>query len=190
MLSRQVFGAGEIIAIPLPLLDRWAANTAALKAPRRKTPCRSRALLVDCSTCCQPMVGIPGVHEGNLSIKQDKKCGEPAGGPRACSKEALRIDMSPNGAIRDYLSGSRARMDSFETVWWISCCRFKCCAMVPDSSCPEQAGERLGRPGPPRAPLSSRRVRILRQPRMRGVSAIIRDADRFSSLATASRQFK
>src|SRR5262249_10292201 len=31
------------------------------KAPRRKTPCRSRALLVDCLTCCQPMVGIPGV---------------------------------------------------------------------------------------------------------------------------------
>src|SRR6516225_1263843 len=42
------------------ILDRWAANTAALKAPRRKTPCRSRALLVDCSTCCQPMVGILG----------------------------------------------------------------------------------------------------------------------------------
>src|SRR5262249_13771048 len=29
------------------ILDRWAANTAALKGPRRKTPCRSRALLVD-----------------------------------------------------------------------------------------------------------------------------------------------
>src|SRR5262245_6015546 len=94
MLSRQVFGEGEIIAIPLPLLDRWAANTAALKAPRRKTPCRSRALLVDCSTCCQPMVGMLGVHEGNLSIKQDKKCGEPAGGPRACSATKRRFEQT------------------------------------------------------------------------------------------------
>jgi hypothetical protein len=50
------------------------------------------ALLVDCSTCCQPMVGIPGVHEGNLSIKQDKKCGEPAGGPRACSATKRRFE--------------------------------------------------------------------------------------------------
>jgi hypothetical protein len=51
------------------------------------------------------------------------------------NQEALRIDMSPNGAIRDYLSGSRARMHSFETVWWISML-IKRCAMVPDSSCP------------------------------------------------------
>src|SRR6516162_5368567 len=71
MLSRQS-GRGRSSQYHSRILDRWTANTAALKAPRRKTPCRSRALLVDCSTCCQPMVGIPGVHEGNLSIKQEK----------------------------------------------------------------------------------------------------------------------
>jgi len=27
-------------------------------------------------------------------------------------------------------------MHSFETVWWISCSKFKRCAMVPDKSCP------------------------------------------------------
>src|SRR6516165_4501176 len=85
-------GGGRSSQYHSRILDRWAANTAALKAPRRKTPCRSRALLVDCSTCCQPMVGIPGVHEGNLSIKQDKKCGEPAAGPRACSATRRRFE--------------------------------------------------------------------------------------------------
>src|SRR6516165_4945022 len=53
-------GGGRSSQYHSRILDRWAANTAALKAPRRKTPCRSRALLVDCSTCCQPMVGILG----------------------------------------------------------------------------------------------------------------------------------
>ena len=46
------------------------------------------------------------------------------------NQEALRIDMSPNAAIRDYLSGSKPRMHSFEAVSWISCSRFKHCAMV------------------------------------------------------------
>src|SRR6266851_7342334 len=27
------------------------------------------------------------------------------------------------------------RMDMFETLWWISCSKFKHCAMMPDSSC-------------------------------------------------------
>ena len=45
------------------------------------------------------------------------------------NQEALRIDMSPNEAIRDYLSGSKPRMHSFEAVSWISCSSFKHCAM-------------------------------------------------------------
>jgi hypothetical protein len=40
MLSRQVFGAGEIIAIPLPNIGSMGGEYG--------------------STCCQPMVGIPG----------------------------------------------------------------------------------------------------------------------------------
>src|SRR6516165_6258551 len=40
--------------------------------------------------------------------------------------------MSPNGVIRDYLSGSNPRMHSFEAVSWISCSSFKHCAMVPE----------------------------------------------------------
>jgi hypothetical protein len=34
-------------------------------------------------------------------------------------------------AIRDYLSGSKPRMRSFEAGWWISCSKFKHCAMAP-----------------------------------------------------------
>jgi hypothetical protein len=45
------------------------------------------------------------------------------------------MDMSPNSAISDQLSGSKPRMHSFETLWWISCSKFKHCAMMPDSSC-------------------------------------------------------
>src|SRR5262249_37046796 len=41
------------------------------------------------------------------------------------NQEAIRIGMSP----RDYLSGSKPRMHSFETVWRNSCSRFKHCAM-------------------------------------------------------------
>src|SRR5262249_53550416 len=51
--------------------------------------------------------------------------------------------MSPNAAIRDYLSGSKPRMHSFETVWWISCSKFKRCAMVPDRSCRHRAYDGL-----------------------------------------------
>jgi len=50
-------------------------------------------------------------------------------------QKALRVDKSPNAAIRDYLSGSKPRMRSFAPVWWSSCLRFKRCAMVPNSSC-------------------------------------------------------
>src|SRR5438132_1286364 len=50
-------------------------------------------------------------------------------------QEAVRMDMSPNSAISDQLSGSKPRMHSFETLWWISCSKFKHCAMMPDSSC-------------------------------------------------------
>src|SRR6516164_3724543 len=46
-VNRQVFGAGEIIAIPLPNIGSMGENTAALKAPRRRTQCHSRAVLVD-----------------------------------------------------------------------------------------------------------------------------------------------
>ena len=34
-------------------------------------------------------------------------------------------------AIRDYLSGSKQRMRDFEAGWWISCSKFKRCAMAP-----------------------------------------------------------
>ena len=50
-------------------------------------------------------------------------------------QKTVRIDMSPNAAIRNYLSGSKPRMHSFEAMWCISCSRFKHCAVVPDSSC-------------------------------------------------------
>src|SRR5262249_43383549 len=50
-------------------------------------------------------------------------------------QKPLRIDKSPNAAIRDYLSDSKPRMHSFGTVWWSSCLRFKHCTMVPNSSC-------------------------------------------------------
>jgi hypothetical protein len=41
------------------------------------------------------------------------------------NQEAIRIGMS----ARNYLSGSKPRMHSFETVWWNSCSRFKHCAV-------------------------------------------------------------
>src|SRR6516164_6418100 len=50
-------------------------------------------------------------------------------------QKPLRIDKSPNAAIKDYLSDSKPRMHSFGTVWWSSCLRFKRCTMVPNSSC-------------------------------------------------------
>ncbi len=56
------------------------------------------------------------------------------------NREAVRMDMSPNAAIRDHLSGSKPRMHSFETVWWISCSKFEHCAMVPDRSCRPPCG--------------------------------------------------
>src|SRR5258708_30593344 len=45
-------------------------------------------------------------------------------------QEAVRMDMSPNSAISDQLSGSKPRMHSFETLWWISCSKFKRSAMI------------------------------------------------------------
>jgi hypothetical protein len=50
------------------------------------------------------------------------------------NQEAVRMDVSPNAAIRDHLSGSKPRMHGFETVWWFSCSKFKRCAMVPGRS--------------------------------------------------------
>jgi len=50
-------------------------------------------------------------------------------------QKPLRIDKSPNAAIKDYLSDSKPRMHSFGTVWWSSCLRFKRCTMVPNGSC-------------------------------------------------------
>src|SRR6516164_69487 len=55
-------------------------------------------------------------------------------------QKPLRIDKSPNAAIRDYLSDSKPRMHSFGTVWWSSCLRFKRCTMVPNNSCRRLAG--------------------------------------------------
>jgi hypothetical protein len=34
-------------------------------------------------------------------------------------------------AIRGYLSGSKQRMRGFAAGWWISCSKFKRCAMAP-----------------------------------------------------------
>jgi hypothetical protein len=58
------------------------------------------------------------------------------------NQEAVRVDRSPNAAIKDYLSGLKPRMRSFETVWWILCSRSKRYAMVPDSYCRHLAGSR------------------------------------------------
>src|SRR5262249_22647736 len=44
------------------------------------------------------------------------------------------MDMCPNAAIRDRLSGSKPRMYGFEPAWWISCSRFKRCVVLPDRS--------------------------------------------------------
>jgi len=33
------------------------------------------------------------------------------------NQEAVRMDVSPNAAIRDRLSGSKPRMHGFETGW-------------------------------------------------------------------------
>ena len=41
------------------------------------------------------------------------------------NQETVRVDRSPSAAIRDYLSGLKPRMRSFETAWWISCSRSK-----------------------------------------------------------------
>jgi hypothetical protein len=55
------------------------------------------------------------------------------------NQEAIGIGMSP----RDHSSGSKPRMHNFEAVLWISCSRFKRCAVVPDSSCRHLAYEGL-----------------------------------------------
>ena len=56
---------------------------------------------------------------------------------RMCQRQILKPQSS---AIRDYLSGSKPRMHSFEALWWIYCSSFKRCAMVPDSSGRSQNG--------------------------------------------------
>jgi len=50
------------------------------------------------------------------------------------NQKAVRIDKSPNAAIRDYWSAAKPRMHGFEALWWISCSRFKHCEIPPDSS--------------------------------------------------------
>jgi hypothetical protein len=50
--------------------------------------------------------------------------------PCQCGILKPRNLMGGVPAIRDYLSGSKPRMRGFEPVWWISCSRFKHCAMV------------------------------------------------------------
>jgi hypothetical protein len=92
MLSRQVFGAGEIIAIPLPNIGsmggEYSRSEGATAENAVSFPGAARRLLNLLSTDG----GDTGVHEGNLSIKQDKKCGEPAAGPRACSATRRRFE--------------------------------------------------------------------------------------------------
>src|SRR5260221_3951526 len=63
------------------------------------------------------------------------------------NQEAARMEMSPNAAIKDYLSGSKPRMHSFETLWWISCSKFKRSAMMPDSFCRHLIRRAVGVPG-------------------------------------------
>jgi hypothetical protein len=43
------------------------------------------------------------------------------------NQKAVRMEIK--AAIRDYLSGSKPKMNSFEALWWISCSSFKHCAM-------------------------------------------------------------
>jgi hypothetical protein len=50
--------------------------------------------------------------------------------PCQCGILKRRSLMDGVPAVRDYLSGSKLRMRSFEAVWWISCSRSKHCAMV------------------------------------------------------------
>ena len=52
------------------------------------------------------------------------------------NQEAVRMDMFPNSAIREHLSGLNPRMHSFGTALWISCSKFKRCAMVRDNYLP------------------------------------------------------
>ena len=52
------------------------------------------------------------------------------------NQEAVRMDMFPNSAIKEHLSGLKPRMHSFETALWISCSKFKRCAMVRDNYLP------------------------------------------------------
>src|SRR5215831_20511307 len=95
MLSRQVFGGwGRSSQIPLPNIGSVGGEYGRSEGatPEKAVPFPGAARRF--STRCQPMVGILGVHEGNLSIKQDKKCGEPAAGPRACSATKRRFEQT------------------------------------------------------------------------------------------------
>jgi hypothetical protein len=47
-----------------------------------------------------------------------------------CGILKLRRRMARVSAIRDYLSGWKSRMHSFEAMWWNSHSRFKHCAMA------------------------------------------------------------
>jgi hypothetical protein len=68
---------------------------------------------------CSLQVRVLGNRE---AVRMDMLC--------QCGILKLRSLMGGVPAVRDYLSGSKPRMRGFEAVWWISCSRFKHCAMV------------------------------------------------------------
>jgi hypothetical protein len=44
------------------------------------------------------------------------------------NQETVRLQISAKAEVRDYLSGSKPKMRSFEASWSISCSSFKHCA--------------------------------------------------------------
>src|SRR5262249_62081420 len=103
MLSRYR-GGGDHRKYHSRILDRWAANTAALKPPRRKTPCRSRA-----STCCQPMGGIPGVmKEISKNVVSLQVARERARQPRGASNR--HVSRRSNQRLLERLEAENAQL--------------------------------------------------------------------------------
>src|SRR5262245_62162199 len=90
-----------------------------------------------CAICCQSMVDTGGWFMNEISRSNGIKnvLSLQVAREHDGSQEAVRMERAPNAAIRDRLSSLKPRMHSFETVWWISCSRFKRCATVPDRAC-------------------------------------------------------
>src|SRR5262249_46511045 len=145
MLSRQVFGRGEIIAIPLPNIGsmggeygRSEGTTAENAVP---FPGAARRLLDLLSTDGRDTGGwFMNEIARSKRIKNVVSLQWPVS--VVANQEAVRIGMSP----RDYLSGSKPRMHSFEAVWWNSCSRLKHCAMHSAFRSPQLKSNRCHRP--------------------------------------------